>query len=166
MHHLRLFSLFETHGISFTNHTHPPLFSVGDSEKYGVKLDGMDSKNLFLKDKKDNFVLVSVLNFKRVDLKVFSKRYGNGAFSFAKPEDLKEVLELQPGSVTPYGLINDPQHKVKFMLDEDFLKHDLINFHPLRNDMTVSVSPGEFLRFCTVIGRRPTIIQIPEIHTP
>lgn len=127
------------------------------------KLRGIDSKNLFLKDKKDNFVLVSVLNFKRVDLKELSKLYGKEAFSFAKPEDLKELLDLLPGSVTPYGLINDTEHKIKFILDEDFLTHDLINFHPLRNDMTVSVTPADFLSFCTAVDHTPTVATITTL---
>lgn len=163
MPHLRLFSFFETNGISFKTYTHPPLFNVGDCEKLWVIHEGANSKNLFLKDKKDNFVLVSVLDFKRVDLKALSKLYGKGTFSFAKPEELKALLGLLPGSVTPYGLINDTDHRVKFILDEDFLTHDLINFHPLRNDMTVSVNPADFLSFCTAINHTPTVATIPAV---
>jgi Ala-tRNA(Pro) deacylase len=161
MPHLTLFSLLDANNLTYVAHSHPPLYNVGDAEKFGVCHEGANSKNLFLKDKKDNFLLVSVLDFKRVDLKSFAKLYAKGGLSFAKPEDLKSILNLLPGSVTPYGLINDIEHKVKFFLDEDFLKHDLINFHPLRNDMTVSTTPEHFLSFCTVVDHTPSIISIP-----
>lgn len=163
MPHLPLFSFFEANSISFKTYTHPPLFNVGDGEKLGVTHEGANSKNLFLKDKKDNFVLVSVLDFKRVNLKELSKLFGKGTFSFAKPDDLKALLGLLPGSVTPYGLINDTDHRVKLILDEDFLTHDLINFHPLRNDMTVSVNPAAFLSFCTAVNHAPTVMTIPTL---
>jgi Ala-tRNA(Pro) deacylase len=161
--HLKLFALFETHNITFTSHTHPPLFNVGDGLKLGVQIAGADSKNLFLKDKKDNFFLVSVLDSKRVDLKTLSKAYGKGGLSFASAEHLKNILDLIPGSVTPYGLLNDTEHKVTFILDADFLNYDLINFHPLQNDMTVSVAPKDFLTFCTLIDHTPSIIEIPVL---
>lgn len=163
MPHLRLFSIFQDHGINFVELAHPPLFSVGDEIELGVVIPGANSKNLFLKDKKNNFFLVSVLNHKRVDLKAVSKLYGKGGLSFASAEYLKAHLDLTPGSVTPYGLLNDTENKVTFILDEDFLGHALINFHPLRNDMTVSVAPNDFLTFCTHINHTPSIIHIPEL---
>lgn len=163
MPHLRLFSIFQDHDITFVELEHPPLFSVGDEIALGIVIPGANSKNLFLKDKKNNFFLVSVINHKRVDLKALSKLYGKGGLSFASSEYLKALLELTPGSVTPYGLLNDTEHKVTFILDEDFLEHNLINFHPLRNDMTVSVAPNDFLTFCAHINHTPSIIQIPVL---
>jgi Ala-tRNA(Pro) deacylase len=161
--HLKLFSFFQEHTVPFTAHMHPPLFNVGDGLKLGVQIAGANSKNLFLKDKKDTFFLVSILDFKRVDLKTLSKLYGKGALSFASAAYLKNILDLTPGSVTPYGLLNDTEHKVTFILDADFLNHDLINFHPLQNDMTVSVAPKDFLTFCTLIDHAPSIIEIPML---
>jgi Ala-tRNA(Pro) deacylase len=131
--------------------------------KFGITIGGAHSKNLFLKDKKDNFFLVSIIDQKRVDLKILSKRYGKGGLSFATAECLKALLDLMPGSVTPYGLLNDIENKVTFILDEDFLSHSLINFHPLRNDMTVSVAPNDFLTFCTRIDHTPSITPIPVL---
>lgn len=163
MSHLKLFSFFNENKIPFISHTHPPLFNVGDGLKLGVQIEGADSKNLFLKDKKHNFFLVSVLDFKRVDLKALSKLYGKGGLSFANAEYLRNILDLIPGSVTPYGLLNDTENKVKFLLDADFLNYDLISFHPLRNDMTVSLTPKDFLTFCNVVRRTPSIIEIPVL---
>ena len=163
MPHLRLFSIFQDTTVKFIVHTHPPLFSMGDEIKLGIVIAGANSKNLFLKDKKDNFFLVSVIDRKRVDLKTLSKVYGKGGLSFANADYLKSHLDLTPGSVTPYGLLHDTDNKVTFVLDEDFLGHSLINFHPLRNDMTVSVAPNDFLTFCTHINHTPSIIRIPVL---
>lgn len=163
MPHLRLYSIFQDYDIPFIDLVHPPLFSIGDEIKFGIVIPGANSKNLFLKDKKNNFFLVSVLDYKRVDLKALSKQYGKGGLSFASAEHLKTLLDLIPGSVTPYGLLNDTEHKVTFILDEDFLGHSLISFHPLRNDMTVSVASNDFLTFCTYINHTPSIIHIPEL---
>lgn len=163
MPHQRLFSIFKLLEINYVELSQPPLFSVGDELELGVVIPGANSKNLFLKDKKDNFFLVSVINHKRVDLKAISKLYGKGGLSFANAEYLKALLDLTPGSVTPYGLMKDTENKVTFVLDEDFLKHDIINFHPLRNDMTVSVTPNDFLTFCTHINHTPSITHIPVL---
>lgn len=163
MPHVRLFTLFKSLELNFVELSHPPLFSVGDELALGVVIPGANSKNLFLKDKKDNFFLVSVIADKRVDLKALSKLYGKGGLSFANAGYLKGLLDLTPGSVTPYGLVNDTENKVTFILDEDFMDHSLINFHPLRNDMTVSVTPNDFLTFCTHINHTPSIIHIPVL---
>jgi Ala-tRNA(Pro) deacylase len=164
MPHTELLSLFEQHDIPFIVHEHPPLFTVDDSAIHSVSIEGGNSKNLFLKDKKNRFHLVSVLDYKRVDLKELSKTLGSKGLSFAHESHLLRLLNLTPGSVSPYGLINDTLHDVQFVLDRDFLTCPIINFHPLRNDMTVSVEPQHFLRFFQIIQHPPSITSIPIIE--
>jgi Ala-tRNA(Pro) deacylase len=119
-------------------------------------------KTLFLKDKKNNlFFLVSVIEDKRVDLKALSDVLECGRFSFGKPEELLELLKLTPGAVTPYGLLFDQEHKIKFVLDEDALMNSCVTFHPMRNDMTIVTSPQDFLTCIEKTGHRPWIIRIP-----
>jgi Ala-tRNA(Pro) deacylase len=163
MEHLNLLKVLDEAQIPFVLYEHPPLFTVEEAFEFNRTIEGSHSKNLFLKDKKNQFFLVSVLEHKRVDLKQLSKTYGKGGLSFAKEKDLKAILNLMPGSVTPYGLMHDLKCQVIFLLDQDLIAHEKVNFHPLRNDMTVSVDSLDFLKFCTIVQHTPSIINIPVL---
>ena len=81
------------------------------------------AKNLFVcDDRKYNYYLITLKGDKRVDLKAFRHKYGTRPLSLAKEDDLKKILGLMPGSVTPLGILNDREHKTHFFLDEDFLR--------------------------------------------
>ncbi len=163
----RLFDFFDKNNIKYTLYKHQPVFTVEDipviTEPKGITaIPGTHSKNLFLKDKRDgNYFLVSVTQNKRVDLKELSNTLGTGRFSFGKPQAMQDFLNLEPGSVTPFGLIFDENKKVTFVLDKDFLDVDFINFHPLRNDMNVGLTPEMFLLCMEKLGHKPRVIEIP-----
>ena len=162
MNHQPLIDLFIAHAIPHTVHQHTAVFTT--EEETGIDIAGAHSKNLFLRDKKKRqYFLVSVLQEKRVNLKVLSKYLGQGGLSFGSAEKMTELLGVIPGAVTPYGLLHDTNDKVTFVLDNDFLQHEVLNFHPLRNDMTVSVARDDFLRYCEVVGHAPDCIEIPEL---
>jgi Ala-tRNA(Pro) deacylase len=116
---------------------------------------GGHSKNLFLKDKKGQLFLLSALGDTAIDLNAVSKLIGAGRFSFGSAERLMENLGVTPGSVTLFALINDPDRKVKLLLDEGFFAHDPVNFHPLKNDATTAISPEDMLKFIRSLGREP-----------
>lgn len=156
-----LFNFLAEHQLPYQLYEHEPIFTVEEGKHLSASINGAHSKNLFLKDKKKNFFLVSILEHKRVDLKQLSKMYGKGGLSFASAEELDEKLKLTPGSVTPYALLNDVEQKIVFILDEDFLTFEIVNFHPLQNDLTVSMSIASFLRFFQLIHHQVNIIQIP-----
>lgn len=165
-----LFDFFKTHHIAYQLFHHQPCFTTNDKpmtidESGAAKeliIPGADSKNLFLKDRKLNrFFLVSVIQEKRVNIKALRALLGcTSDFSFGKPEELLELMHLTPGSVTPFGLMFDTQNKVSFILDQDFLKAPAVNFHPLRNDMTVRLAPQAFLNCMEQMGHAPRIIEI------
>lgn len=158
-----LLDLLREHQFQYQLHEHEPVFTVEEGKHVSEKIQGAHSKNLFLKDKKKNFFLVSVLDYKRVDLKALSKMYGKGGLSFGNAEELNQKLKLTPGAVTPYALLHDINNEVTFILDEDFMKYDIVNFHPLQNDLTVSMDIKSFMRFFEVINHVPEIIKIPEL---
>jgi Ala-tRNA(Pro) deacylase len=156
---------FLNNNIAYKLFKHQPVFKAEDKpvliDSDVDTIPGLQSKNLFLKDKKYNsFFLVSVSEDKRVDLKALSDVLGCGRFSFGKSEELFELLKLEPGSVTPLGLIFDKQNKVTFVLDEDFLTTSFVNFHPLRNNMTVSLTPQQFLACMEKLDHTPRTISI------
>ncbi|MFA5075187.1 MAG: YbaK/EbsC family protein [Candidatus Babeliales bacterium] len=163
-----LFDFLKNNNIEYKLFKHQPVFKAEDkpvlSENYATKtIPGLQSKNLFLKDKNNNFFLVSVAEDKKVDLKTLNVILGCGRFSFGKAEELLELLKLTPGSVTPLGLLFDEQKKVTFVLDEDFIKAGSAAFHPLRNDMTVTFDIKSFLTCMNKMGHEPKIIGIPVI---
>lgn len=159
-----LYALWDQHQLDYTLHLHQPIFTVEDGDEVSQTIPGAHSKNLFLKDKKGNFVLVSVLQDKRVNLKQLSKEVGKGGLSFGSPIDMQHILHLAPGSVTPFGLMNPDAKAVHFILDEDFLQYDYVNFHPLRNDKTAQLAVNDFLRFFEIIQHVPVIRAIPIIY--
>jgi Ala-tRNA(Pro) deacylase len=159
---LELLAFFKTNHLKFTLHHHEAVFSAKDECEAMKLIPGAHSKNLFLKDKKGNFVLVSILEHKRLDLKALSEALDLGRFSFCNSDELLLYLGVIPGSVTPYGLIHDTENRVRYFLDKDFLEYDELNFHPLRNDQTVTMERESFLSFFHGINHAPKAISIPE----
>lgn len=155
-----LLDYFDTHSISYELHEHPPVFTVEESQNIKDNIPGGHSKNLFLKDKKGNLALFSAQADAQIDLKALSREMELGRFSFGKPELLKDKLGVTPGSVTAFALINDPEKEVKFALHKTLADYDVLNFHPLDNSMTVSISFDDFKAFLESIGRSLDIIDL------
>jgi hypothetical protein len=105
--------------------------------------------------RKGAIFLLCALGETPIDLNAVSKVLGAGRFSFGSAERLKEYLGVEPGSVTLFALINDPDRKVTLVLDEALFAHDPVNFHPLKNDATTAISPADMLKFIRSLGREP-----------
>src|ERR1700722_1437575 len=154
-----LFAFFDRLGIGHTTIEHPPFFTVEEGRDWHDKIPGAHGKNLFLKDKKDKIWLVVMPAEKRASLGGIEKQVGAKRFSFARPELLLEVLGLTPGSVTPFGLINDTQKRVTVVLDGDILKAEWVNFHPLHNGASTTILSKDLLRFMEALGYTPRIVD-------
>ena len=109
-----LFALLSVKNKDFQIHDHDPLFTVEDSENLRGEIKGAHTKNLFLKNKKNNFFLFSCDENAKVDLKQFSKSIDAKNLSFANAEYLEQFLGIKPGSVSPFALLNDKDNVVKF----------------------------------------------------
>ena len=150
-------------GIEVTTVEHPPLFTVADSQGLRGEIPGGHTKNLFLKDKKDNFFLVTVEEDAVVDLKSIHQVIGAASrVSFGKPEKLLEYLGVIPGSVTVFGAINDRDHIVQVIIDADLMKYDVINGHPLTNEATTSIQREDLITFLKSTGHEPRILAVSE----
>jgi len=148
-------------GIAVSTVRHPPLFTVADSQALRGEIHGGHTKNLFLKDKKDNYFLVTVGEEAVVDLKQIHQLIGAASrVSFGKPEMLMELLGVIPGAVTVFGLINDTEGKVKVVLDQELMSHDVINGHPLTNEATTSIAAADLIRFVEATGHDPVILNV------
>jgi len=157
-----LYDRLQKLGIAWKTYEHPPVFTVEESSAITDALPGVHTKNLFLKDKKGGLWLAVVRAHLRVDLPGLAKQLGAPRFSFGSAELLIATLGIAPGSVTPFALMNDTEHKVRVVLDADMLKEAPVNFHPLRNDRTSAISPDDLVRFVTDCGHQPVIAAIPE----
>lgn len=156
-----LFAFLAELGINVSTMRHPPLFTVADSQALRGEIAGGHTKNLFLKDKKDNFFLVTVGEEAVVDLKQIHHLIGaSGKVSFGKPEMLMELLGVTPGAVTVFGVINDTAKRVKLILDEELMTHSLINAHPLTNEATTSIGAHDLLKFVKATGHDAAILKV------
>jgi Ala-tRNA(Pro) deacylase len=158
-----LFAFLDAHGIAHRTHAHPPAFRVEEGAEIKAALPGGHTKNLFLKDAKDQLWLISALGETRIDLKRAPAAIGSARLSFGSETRLYEALGVRPGSVTAFALLNDPDHKVRFVLDAALLQTDPVNFHPLSNDATTAVSREDFLRFLAALGREPHVIDFARL---
>ena len=135
-------------GIPYTRHEHPPVATVEEASAHWAGIDATHCKNLFLRNQKGNrHYLVVLTASKRADLKAIADQIGDGKLSFASPERMLTHLGLTPGSVSPFGLINDREHAVRVVLDRDFQTAARLAFHPNINTATLTISAPDFAKF-------------------
>ena len=148
-------------GIEARTHDHPPLRTVAESQALRGAIAGRHTKNLFLKDKKDNFFLVTVGEDAEVDLKTIHTVIGAASrVSFGNPERLMEYLGVVPGAVTALGVVNDTGGRVRAVLDAELMEHAVVNVHPLTNEATTSLVPADLVRFMASTGHDPAILKV------
>ncbi|KAL3845544.1 hypothetical protein ACJIZ3_002947 [Penstemon smallii] len=148
--------------INFAQYEHPVVLTVEAQAKYVGHLKGALSKNLFLKDKKQRYYIVSALAETKVDLKVLSQRLGlgKGGLRMAPEEALAEILQVPLGCVTPFAVVNESASHVSLMLDQGFKSKDSCFFHPLSNDMTVAINARDLDKFLNSIGKTPAYVDL------
>ncbi len=158
-----LLQLLANLSIPFQRFDHPAVFTCEESDKICQPMPGAHTKQLLLRSKKkDKHVLLIVMHDKRVDTRALAKEYGVQSFSFASPELLKELLGVEPGSVTPFGLMFDKNHIVEVVVDEDAWNMGQFRFHPLINTATLIVDRAGLEAFTKYTGHAFTVRTIPQ----
>lgn len=156
-----IYTILDDLGIQYTEVKHPPLFTTADGEAYWRDIPGIKTKNLFLRNRKgDVHYLAIVPAEKRIDLKRLAKELGESQLGFASPERLKQHLHLTPGSVTPFGLINDEDKCVNVLIDQPVADAKQQAFHPNINTATLSLSTKDLFRFFEYLDISPKIISV------
>ena len=155
-----LFARFKALGIEATTRDHAPVYTVEEAQALRGEIPGGHCKNLFLKDDKGNIWLIVCLEEAQVDLKAAPAKIGSRRLSFGKPELLKEVLGVEPGSVTPFGLINDAEKRVNVVLDAAMMAHQLVNYHPLENTATTTIRSQDLVAFIRSCGHEPKVVAV------
>ena len=154
-----LFAFLDAHGVAHHIYRHPPVFRVEEGAEIKAAMPGGHTKNLFLKDARGQLWLISALGETKIDLKTLPAVIGSGKLSFGSEARLVDALGVRPGSVTAFALINDPEHKVRFVLDKALLDHEVVNFHPLSNDATTAISRQGLMDFLAALGVEPRVVD-------
>ena len=159
---LKLIELLKKEKYDIEIHQHDELFTVEDSKKLRGKINGAHSKNLFLKNKKNEFFLLSCEEAEKIDLKMISKSLELGNVSFAKEEYLDKYLKIKPGSVSPFALLNDDGAFVNFYLEKTLYESKFVNFHPLINTSTITIETKGFIQFMIENNKKIHIFSSAE----
>ena len=147
--------------IVFDRYAHPPVATVEEAAQHWTSIDATHCKNLFLRNQKGNrHYLVVLTAAKKADLKAVAAQIGDGKLSFGSPERLMTHLGLTPGSVSPFGLINNQDHAVRVVLDDDLKAATRLSFHPNVNTATLVVSREDFTRFLESCGNPVQFVSV------
>lgn len=148
-------------GIAFTRHEHPPVATVEEAEQHWSGIDATHCKNLFLRNQKGNrHYLVVIPHLKKVDLRAVADQIGDGKLSFGSPDRVMTHLGLTPGSVSPFGLINNRDHAVRVVIDRDLKAAERLSFHPNINTATLVIGREDFMRFLDACGNTVQYVNI------
>jgi Ala-tRNA(Pro) deacylase len=151
-------SYFEKYGIEYKEHKHEAVFTVEESRFLKKHIPGMHTKCLFLKDDKKRFYLVALPAEKRLDMKSLRKRLRVQKLHFGSPEDLKERLNLSPGSVSIFGMIYSKD--VRLLLDREVWLAERTGFHPNVNTATLEIDHNNLKKFYDSLHSEKEIIEI------
>ena len=142
---------------------HEAVYNMEELSKIDLPYKDCDAKNLFVRDdKKNNYYLITVCGDKRVDLKKFKEKNNTRRLTFCSEVDLQDILGLTPGSVSPFGLLNDKELRVDFYLDKDLVKseEDIIGIHPNNNTATVWIKSVDLIKIIKSHGNLVYIVEI------
>ena len=153
-------------GIETRTVRHAPVFTVAESRDLRGGLPGGHSKNLFLKPAKNGdggpFLLAVLEEGRKVSVNALARAAGAGRMEMAPAEALRAVLGVEPGSVTPFGLVNAAPGAVRTVIDAALLRdHEWVHFHPLVNSMTTAIRPADLLRFLRGLGHDAAPLELP-----
>lgn len=160
MNKIEIYSYLKEQNIEYEAAEHKAVFNMKELETIELPHPEWEAKNLFVRDdKKKNYYLITVKGDKRVNLKEFRKQHGLRALSFASPEELLNIMQLTPGAVTPFGILNDSEHRVYFYLDREFM-NDKIGVHPNDNTATVWLQANDLIRLIQDNGSEAEFMEI------
>ena len=154
-------AFLEKHGLGYELHTHPPLPTIELALEYWKEIDSVHCKNLFFRNHKGNRHYLVVFDSERtMAIHDLEQRLHQGKLSFASPERMEKWLGLRPGSVSPFGLVNDEQNHVHLFLDANLREQASLSFHPNDNTATVVISQEKFQRYLQAVGNSYEYIDL------
>ena len=155
-----LFALLDKLNIPTKTHFHQPVRTVYENRSLRGALPGVHCKTLFLKDKKDSFWLCAMEETVRLNIGILSGLLRSARLSFASVERVKSKLGVEPGAISPFALINNPQNDINTIFDASLMLSKVVNFHPLVNDRTTAISRSDLILFLETLGHNPVHIDL------
>jgi Ala-tRNA(Pro) deacylase len=156
-----LYQLLEKLSIEFEYHEHPPLATIEDAKIHWVNYNSGRCKNIFFRNHKgDRHYLVILEHLRQLNIKDLEKRLKQGKLTFASDQRLKKYLGVEPGSVSPFGLINDPEKHVHLFIDKKLNEFDRLTFHPNINTASLVISKPDFIKFLQYVGNSYEFIRL------
>ena len=143
---------------------HQAVFTVEESRAIKTDIDCLHTKNLFLKDAKGAFFLLTVPADARINLKGVPAVIGSKRLSFGKAEDMERLIGIKPGSVTPLAMINAEPGSIQLVLDAPLAVPDAVGVHPLRNTATVTLAGTDILKLAGHWGHQPMVADLPKVE--
>ncbi len=143
---MNIYDVLDKLSISYEEITHDAVKTVKEAKEIENMIDGVPVKNLFLTDNENSYYLIMLEAHKRADLKKITRLVNKKHLSFASTNDLKDILKLDPGSVTLLGIINDRDNKVKIVIDKDLVGMKIL-VHPNVNIKTISINFDVLIMF-------------------
>jgi Ala-tRNA(Pro) deacylase len=148
-----LYEVLAKLGIQFEYHEHPPLATIEEAIVHWKDYNSGRCKNIFFRNHKGNrHYLVILEHLRQLDIHDLEKRLKQGKLTFASDQRLKKYLGLEPGAVSPFGLINDHENHVHLFIDEKLNEYERLAFHPNVNTATLVISKSDFLRLLNYTG--------------
>ena len=159
---VRVYDLLDALGVRYQRIDHEPAMTMEACAEIDRVLDATICKNLLLCNRQcTNFYLLMLPGGKSFKTSVFSKQIGSSRLSFADPQYMEEFLDITPGSLSVMGLMNDKDHHVELMMDEDILKGEYIGFHPCINTSSLRLKTADLMeKVIPAMGHEPKIVAI------
>jgi Ala-tRNA(Pro) deacylase len=158
-----LYSLLERLAIQYEYHEHPPLATIEDAKIHWVNYNSGRCKNIFFRNHKgDKHYLVILEHLRQLNIRDLEQRLKQGKLTFASDQRLKKYLGVEPGSVSPFGLINDTENHVHLFIDEKLNEFERLTFHPNINTASLVISKSDFLKFLEYTGNTFEFIRLYE----
>ena len=159
----KVYETLGTLGIEFDYLEHPEAPTIEIAKRYWTNLESTHCKNLFFRNHKGNRHYLVVFDCDH-DLAIhdLEKRLKQGKLSFASEARMEKYLGLRPGSVSPFGLVNDVEHHVYVFLDENLLKARKLSFHPNDNRASLAIKLEDFTRYMDHVGNEYEWIRLYE----
>jgi Ala-tRNA(Pro) deacylase len=156
-----LYQLLDKLEIQYEYHEHPPLATIEDARIHWVNYNSGRCKNIFFRNHKgDKHYLVILEHLQQLNIRDLEKRLKQGKLTFASDERLKKYLGVTPGSVSPFGIINDTEKHVHLFIDEKLRESDRLTFHPNINTASLVISQNDFIKFLKYSGNTFEYIRL------
>ncbi len=157
----KVLNFLQSNEIDFVLHKHIAVFTCEEVDEHCSDIQGLSCKNLFIKNRKGKrFFLIVLPASKKADVKAIGRMVGQSGLTFANAGNLKDKLDLEPGSVSPFGLINDVNSEVEVFIDKTVFEAQIVNFHPNKNTATLELTNVMFKKYLGTLNNKIEVLEL------